>query len=60
MRARGLFPLLAPAEYDPITMLIFSYVGIKKRSLQTLARLNSKGYQLTCKEELLEGFVLWQ
>jgi len=32
MRSKGLFPMLMGSEFDEITMNIFSYVGIKKRS----------------------------
>jgi len=44
MRSKGLFPMISGSEFDPITLKIFSYLDIKKRSLQILGRLNSKGY----------------
>lgn len=58
MRSKGLFPLLPGSDFDPIAVLIFSYVNIKKRAIPILGRLNSKGYQLTCRESLHGSFVM--
>ena len=60
MRARGLFPRLSQGStYDNITLKIFTYIDLKKRSMQILGQLNSKGYQLTYREKLLQeaGFI---
>jgi hypothetical protein len=45
-RVRGVFPMLVGAEYETITMKIFSYVDVRKKSLRIMSQLNTKGYML--------------
>jgi hypothetical protein len=56
---RYLFPKLDNAEYDSITMKIFEYLNVKKKSLKVLSRLNTKGYLLSVREHMHEKFVLY-
>ena len=59
-RARSLFPLFrGNGDQDKLSMMIFSYLNVKKRTLQIMTRLNSRGFLLSLKEPLQKFLVLY-
>ena len=59
-RARSLFPLFrGNGDQDKLSMMIFSYLNVKKRTLQIMIHLNSRGFLLSLKENLQKSLVLY-